>query len=77
MWLTLIWVALAISFILALFRGSLVHTWIFINSLQMVSHVPLIAQNLPSNAHYFLLNLLGLARLNFESFNTLAYDFGA
>lgn len=73
MWLTLIWMALSISFILAVFQGSLVHTWIFINSLQMISHVPLISTSLPSNAHYFLLNMLGLARFKFDSFNSMVY----
>ena len=66
-WLTLILIALTISFFLAVFQGSLVSTWMLINSLQLIAHVPLLANRLPSNAHYFLLNFLGLVRFNFES----------
>jgi len=40
-----------------------------INSLQLIAHVPMIANRLPSNAHYFLLNFLSIVRLNFESIN--------
>lgn len=73
-WLALISLALTISFFLALFQGSLLPTWMLINSLQLIAHVPLIASQLPANAHYFLLNLLSLVRLNFESLNTLLDD---
>lgn len=69
LWLSLIWVSLAITFLLAIFQGSLVTTWIFVNSLQLIAHVPLISARLPPNAHYFLLNFLGLTRLNFQAFN--------
>lgn len=41
-----------------------------INSLQLIAHVPLIANKLPANAHYFLLNFLGLVRFNFEFINS-------
>ena len=58
------------SFFLAIFGGSLIQTWLFINALQLIAHLPLISQNLPANAHYFLLNLLSLVRLNFEWLNT-------
>lgn len=66
-WLSLILISLTISFFLAIFSGSLVSTWMLINSLQLIAHLPLIANRLPSNAHYFLLNFLGLVRFNFAS----------
>ena len=56
-----------IAIFVAAFRGSLVSTWIFINTLQLIAHVPLVATKLPANAHYFLLNLLSFVRLNFQS----------
>ena len=40
----------------------------------MIAHVPLIASQLPANAHYFLLNLLSLVRLNFENLNAVLDD---
>lgn len=71
LWVSLILIAIAVSFFLAVFfEGSLVSTWMLINSMQLIAHVPLIANRLPSNAHYFLLNLLSVVRLNFESINT-------
>jgi len=68
--MTLIWIALAVSFFLAIFRGSLVQTWLFINSLQLIAHLPLISSKLPANAHYFLLNFMNMVRLNFDSLNS-------
>ena len=63
----LICLVVGISMLVAAFRGSLVSTWIFINTLQLIAHVPLVATKLPANAHYFLLNLLSFVRLNFQS----------
>lgn len=40
-----------------------------INSMQLIAHIPLLANKLPANAHYFLLNFLGFVRLNFEYVN--------
>lgn len=70
LWLTLVIIAITITFFLAIFQGSLVSTWMLINSLQLIAHVPLIANKLPANAHYFLLNFLGVVRLNFELINS-------
>ena len=66
MWLYQICIAVTISFFLAIFQGSLVSTWMLINSMQLMAHVPLISDKLPANAHYFLLNFLSLVRLNIE-----------
>ena len=76
--LTLVGIALSITFVLALFfRGSLMTTWLCINSVQLLSHVPLISSSLPANAHYFFLNLLSIMRLNFDSFNSSVDDIAA
>ena len=65
-WIALICLAVMITFVLALFKGSLVQTWMLINTLQLVAHLPLIATKMPANAHYFLINLLGVVRLHFD-----------
>ena len=70
LWLALILIATVISITLAVFQGSLVSTWMLINTLQLIAHVPLIANRLPSNAHYFLLNFLSVVRLNVELVNS-------
>ena len=62
--LTFILIVVSIAFILALNKGSLVGTWIFINSLQMMAHLPLISTGLSANARYFMRPLLDLTRLN-------------
>lgn len=70
LWIALVLIATVISITLAMFQGSLVSTWMLINTLQLIAHVPLIANRLPSNAHYFLLNLLSVVRLNVEYVNS-------
>ena len=68
-WISLIAIALTISVVLALFQGSLLTMWVFINSLQLIAHIPLVAISMPANAHYFLLNFLNLVRLNITALN--------
>jgi len=70
LWLSLICIGVAVSFFLAIFQGSLVTTWMFINSLQLITHVPLISEKLPANANYFFLNFASVARFNIESINS-------
>ena len=50
--------------ILAFFSGSLLPVWMFINSLSLIAHVPLLSSELPANINYFLLEYLNLLRLN-------------
>ena len=50
--------------ILAIWSGSLVPLWMFINSLSLVAHVPLLSENLPSNLSYCLVKILDIVRLN-------------
>jgi hypothetical protein len=70
LWLSLICIGLAASLFLAIFQGSLISTWMFINSMQLIAHVPLISSKLPANAHYFFLNFIGLVRFNLETINS-------
>ena len=52
------WILLVIGAVLLLFLviscGSLLPVWMFINTLQLISHVPMIRTELPGHAHYFL-----------------------
>lgn len=41
--------------LLALTCGTLLPFWMFLNSMQLMVHVPLIRTTLPGNAHYFFL----------------------
>ena len=49
--------------------GRLLPTWMFLNSLQLVVHTPLLSTNMPSNLHYFLVKYLNLLRMNVEIIN--------
>ena len=72
---TLFAASLIITFVVALFfKGSLLTTWLCINTVQLLAHVPLIQAKLPANAHYFFLNLMCMVRLNFASFNDSVDD---
>lgn len=72
---TLFAASLIITFVVALFfKGSLMTTWLCINTVQLLAHVPLIQAKLPANAHYFFLNLMCMVRLNFASFNDSVDD---
>jgi ABC-type Na+ efflux pump permease subunit len=73
-WVAVITVALAVSFILAVFKGSLLTSWMMISSLQLIAHLPMLSVKLPAHAHYFLVNLLGLVRLNLTSLNASVDD---
>ena len=49
------WVTLAIILVLPVATvGSLLPTWIFLNSLEIISHMILLKTMMPGNAHYFL-----------------------
>ena len=74
-WIVLISLALALSFVLSFFHGSLVTTWMLINTLQLIAHLPLLTTTLPANAHYFLLNLLSVVRMNIDHLGATLDDF--
>jgi hypothetical protein len=63
-------------FLLVLTCGPLLPVWMFINSMQLIVHVPLIAIQLPGNAHYFLLENLKIFKLDFVSDYSSEYNSG-
>ena len=48
--------------------GSLLPTWMFINALQLLAHLPLLNSIMPANAHYFLNKYLEKVRWYDEDF---------
>ena len=54
-------------FLLAICSGSLVPLWMFINSLTLIAHAPLLSESLPSNLSYYLVKILDILRLNVTS----------
>ena len=50
--------------------GRLLPTWMFLNSLQLIVHTPLLATNMPSNLHYFLVRYLDMFRMNVKSIDS-------
>lgn len=42
--------------------GSLLPTWMFINTLQLLAHLPLLNSSMPANAHHFLKGYLDMVR---------------
>lgn len=45
------------------FGGRLLPTWMFVNSMQLVTHSPLLTTFMPANMHVFLTDYLGWLRL--------------
>ena len=64
------WVIGIAIIVLVLTFGPLLSVWMFINSMQLIAHVPLIRSKLPGNAHYFLLEHLNIIRLHFFGLNS-------
>ena len=56
--------------ILVLSYGPLLPVWMFINSMQLIAHVPLIRTNLPGSSHFFLLDYLNIIRMQVFSLNS-------
>ena len=72
--IALMTLAALITFVLGLFKGSLVSMWMLVNTLQIVAHLPLVSVSLPANAHYFLINLLAVVRLHFDKISSSIDD---
>ena len=54
------------SIFVVLFMGMgarLLPTWMFLNSMQLIAHTPLLNTYMPSNLHYFLIKFLNLVRI--------------
>ena len=54
--------------------GSILPTWIFINSVSLVAHTTLLNTLMPGNVHYIFNRYLNLVRLNWPYFNQLLRD---
>jgi len=77
MWLSFIWFTLFISFTLAIMKGPLLSSWIFLGTMQLIAHIPLLNIRLPANANIFLASLLNLSRMNIEAINSALDDLDA
>ena len=51
--------------------GRLLPTWMFLNSLQLMVHAPMLATNIPAILHYFLVDYLNLIRLHSKKLSNL------
>lgn len=49
--------------------GRLLPTWMFLNSMQLIVHTPLVDTYMPTNLHIFIQKYLNLFRLNANSIN--------
>lgn len=54
--------------------GSLLPMWIFVNSLQIITHTTLLNTMMPGNAFLVLKQYLDLVRLNWPALNEAIYD---
>lgn len=62
----LVTVALVLLLFIGL-GGRLLPTWMFLNSIQLIVHLPLLSTSMPSNLHFFLVKYLNFIRMNAES----------
>lgn len=54
--------------------GSLLPMWIFVNSLQIITHTTLLKTMMPGNAFLVLKQYLDMLRFNWYAFNEVLYD---
>ena len=57
---------LVIFFFLIMCGGPLLPTWMFLNSMQLIFHVPLIKSDMPAHTHFFMIEYLNVLRLHFD-----------
>ena len=62
--LVLVLIVMAIVVLLLFCGGRLIPTWMFLNSLSLIAHLPLLAVLMPSNLHYFLWKWLHVFQLH-------------
>ena len=62
----------------AMSSGRLLTTWIFLDALQLMSHLPLLKTQMPAPAAYFMSKFLDLARFNilWPLFKSFATEYG-
>ena len=53
--------------------GSLLPLWVFVNSMQIITHTPLLNTVMPGNVHYVLKEYLDLVRLNWPALNNALF----
>lgn len=61
--------AIAPVFAMLIMGGPLTTVWMFLNSMHLILHTPLIDSSMPANAHYFFKDYLSLIRLSFGPIN--------
>ena len=59
--------------------GPILSVWMFLNSMQLILHIPLLNGSLPGNSHWFMLSYLNVIRLHVGGWHTslqeyLGYD---
>ena len=57
---------MVIFFFLIMCGGPLLPTWMFLNSMQLIFHVPLIKSDMPAHTHFFMIEYLSVLRLHFD-----------
>ena len=63
-----------IFFLILICAGPLLPTWMFLNSIQLIFHLPLIKSDMPSHAFFFMTDYLNKLRLNFDWTEKLAEE---
>ena len=66
---TLIALVFIFLFVTIIGCGSILPFWMFINSMQLITHIPLLRNNLPGGAHRVLVDQLYIIRLDFGALN--------
>ena len=74
---TSITVGIVLLFLTVLLLGKSLAFWMFVNSLQLVAHLPLLNTVIPANLHQFLRKYLDLVRLNFFAGDDGGASFGS
>ena len=59
----------ALIFAIALCSGPLLPVWMFVNSLQLIVHIPLVRTEIPAVANLLFLDYLSIVRLNVRTVN--------
>ena len=69
------WIILIVLVAVAFFSlGSLLPLWIFVFTMQIISHTTLLNTNMPGNVHYVFKEYLNLVRLNWPALNDALFD---
>ena len=72
------WVLIILLFVMVpffSFSTSILPTWLFLNTLQLVAHLPLLYAKMPPIINYFLLELLSFVKMDWLA-NMTGQDLG-